>query len=452
MLQEIEISRLRNHPKNVRRTYGDIEELADSIKKNGVMQNLTVIPDPEKKDGYLVVIGNRRLLAAQKAGLKTVPCQITEMDEKTVAETMLLENMQRNDLSIIDQAYGFQLCLDLGDTAADIAEKTGLSRTTVKNRIEIAKLDEESLERRFHEENFQMTLKDLDALSKVKSIDKRNEILNLAYSSSEMRRLAENAARDEKHAEAADKILQKLTPDIKPAPKKFEGKLYYGDVVESIAEFNLDGVYSKDYEKEQIRKVEEAAAGPKRLYYMISYQRLHIVREADKKEKSKQHVETSKERRSKAIKAFCKRMEEDRDKYVQEILAGKHKNPEKPNYRLICLIDAMFKTGADCGYVTMARAYEKKSYWELNDVEKEDLRKRVAEADPEEKCLIAIFEALEEKRTIDWRDVYDKTQADALFAGYEILADYGYALTTEEIQMLSGTHALYKEDPDEKGN
>ena len=117
MLQEIEISRLRNHPQNVRRTYGDIEELADSIKKNGVMQNLTVIPDPEKEGCYLVVIGNRRLMAAQKAGLETVPCQIADMDPKTVAETMLLENMQRNDLSIIDQAYGFQLCLDLGDTA-----------------------------------------------------------------------------------------------------------------------------------------------------------------------------------------------------------------------------------------------------------------------------------------------------------------------------------------------
>lgn len=70
MLQEIEISRLRNHPQNVRRTYGDLEELAESIKKNGVMQNLTVIPDPEKDGCYLVVIGNRRLLAAQRPDWK----------------------------------------------------------------------------------------------------------------------------------------------------------------------------------------------------------------------------------------------------------------------------------------------------------------------------------------------------------------------------------------------
>lgn len=168
MIQEIELSKLKNHPMNVRRTYADIDELADSIKKNGVMQNLTVIPDPDQEGCYLVVIGNRRLLAAQKAGLQTVPCQIADMDQKTVAETMLLENMQRNDLSIIDQAYGFQLCLDLGDTAADIAEKTGLSKQTVKHRIEIARLDEDSLERRYNDPNFQLTMQDLIALEKNK--------------------------------------------------------------------------------------------------------------------------------------------------------------------------------------------------------------------------------------------------------------------------------------------
>lgn len=452
MIQEIELSKLKNHPMNVRRTYADIDELADSIKKNGVMQNLTVIPDQDQEGCYLVVIGNRRLLAAQKAGLQTVPCQITDMDQKTVAETMLLENMQRNDLSIVDQAYGFQLCLDLGDTASDIAEKTGLSKQTVKHRIEIARLDEDSLERRYNDPNFQLTMTDLIALEKIKNVDKRNEILNSAYSSAEMRRLAENAARDEKREEEAKKVLGKMAHiDIHPAPKKFEGKLYYTDVLENIAEFNLDGVYSEDYEKEQIKKVEEAAASPKRLYYMTSWQRLHIVREADKKEKTKP-VETAKERRTKAIKAFCQQMKKDRDKYVQEILEGKHKNTEKPNCRLISLINAMFETGADCGYVPMAKAYKKKSYWELSNEEKEDLREKVAKADPEQKCLIAIFEALEDKSTIDWRDNYAKDQADALFAGYEILADYGYTLTTEEIQILSGTHDLYKEDSDEKGN
>lgn len=73
---EIKIEDLKRHPKNVRRKYEDIEELAQSIKENGIMQNLTVVPDKEEEGKYLVVIGNRRLTAARKAGLETAPCVV----------------------------------------------------------------------------------------------------------------------------------------------------------------------------------------------------------------------------------------------------------------------------------------------------------------------------------------------------------------------------------------
>lgn len=116
MVQEIEISKLRVHPKNVRKTYTNIDELADSMKTQGILQNLTVVKNPEEEGTYWVVIGNRRLTAAIKAGLKTAPCQIVEMDEKDQAATMLLENMQRSDLTIYEQAQGIQMVLDLGET------------------------------------------------------------------------------------------------------------------------------------------------------------------------------------------------------------------------------------------------------------------------------------------------------------------------------------------------
>lgn len=116
MVQEIEISKLRVHPKNVRKTYTNIDELADSMKTQGILQNLTVVKNPKEEGTYWVVIGNRRLTAAIKAGLKTAPCQIAEMDEKDQAATMLLENMQRSDLTIYEQAQGIQMVLDLGET------------------------------------------------------------------------------------------------------------------------------------------------------------------------------------------------------------------------------------------------------------------------------------------------------------------------------------------------
>ena len=112
MIQDIAIEQLDIHPQNVRKVYTDIDELAESIKARGVMQNLTVVPNPDKKDHYLVVIGNRRLTAARKAGLKTMPCSVVEMTEKEQISTMLLENMQRSDLSVSEQAQGFQLMLD----------------------------------------------------------------------------------------------------------------------------------------------------------------------------------------------------------------------------------------------------------------------------------------------------------------------------------------------------
>lgn len=443
MIQEIELSKLRNHPMNVRRTYADIDELADSIKKNGVMQNLTVIPDPEKEGSYLVVIGNRRLLAAQKAGLQTVPCQITEMDQKTVAETMLLENMQRNDLSIVDQAYGFQLCLDLGDTAADIAEKTGLSKQTVKHRIEIAKLDEESLERRFHEENFQMTLKDLDVLSKVKSIDKRNEILNSAYNSAEMRRLAEKAVRDQNRQEAAEKILKELKLDIKPAPKKIADQIW-SDKIEEVASFDLDGHYNPKYNETEKKKVEKAAAGQKQLYSFISYQTLRIIRKADK-QAGKKGAETisPKEKREKEIKAFCRQMEKDRNKFIDEIIKGKHSNGNRQMLR--DMVDCLFKVDASCSNISLMRDQAGDSYWKMSAEERAELKARIKETSPLYRCLMAIRTALKGVDTIDWRAVYDKETADKLVALYAILSDYGFALTEEELQMLNGTHPLYQE-------
>lgn len=71
MIQEIEISKLKIHPRNVRKTYRGIEELAESIKAKGILQNLTVVPDKDEEGTYLVVIGNRRLTAARMAGIST---------------------------------------------------------------------------------------------------------------------------------------------------------------------------------------------------------------------------------------------------------------------------------------------------------------------------------------------------------------------------------------------
>ena len=139
MTTEIRIENLRNHPKNIRKTYGDLKELTASIKENGVLQNLVVVPDPKHKDSYLVVAGNCRLRAAKKAGLESVPCTVTELDEQAQVLLMLTENMQRKNLTVLEEAQAVQMCLeDFGMKIADVAQATGLSVSTIRSRKNIA--------------------------------------------------------------------------------------------------------------------------------------------------------------------------------------------------------------------------------------------------------------------------------------------------------------------------
>ncbi|MBE6912108.1 MAG: ParB/RepB/Spo0J family partition protein [Ruminococcaceae bacterium] len=144
----ISIDKLHPHPDNPRKELGDLTELAESIKAKGILQNLTVVPFKSKTNPnfngtgmYTIIIGHRRHAAAEIAGLAEVPCVITEMTEREQIQTMMLENMQRSDLTIYEQAQGFQMMLDLGETKESIAATTGFSRSTVDRRIKLLNID-----------------------------------------------------------------------------------------------------------------------------------------------------------------------------------------------------------------------------------------------------------------------------------------------------------------------
>lgn len=171
------VSRLHPHPDNPRKDLGDLTELAASIKENGIFQNLTVVDDDpaEYYSDYTVIIGHRRLAAAKIAGLSEVPCVIVEMTPKEQVQTMLLENMQRSDLTVYEQAQGFQMMLDLGATVEEIAEKSGFSQTTIRRRVKMMELDQDKLK---EVSARQISLGDFDELAKIEDIDARNEVLD----------------------------------------------------------------------------------------------------------------------------------------------------------------------------------------------------------------------------------------------------------------------------------
>lgn len=171
MLTYIETDKLHPHPDNPRKDLGDLTELSESIRASGVLQNLTVVPLDEE---YRVVIGHRRLAAARIAGLTEMPCIVCDMTPQQQLYTMMTENLQRNDLTFYEQACGFQMMLDFGDTVESLAQKTGFSESTVRRRVKLLELDKtkliKSLER-------QVSLADYDRLQQIEDIKDRNEAL-----------------------------------------------------------------------------------------------------------------------------------------------------------------------------------------------------------------------------------------------------------------------------------
>lgn len=138
--------RLRPHPDNPRKDLGDLTELADSIREHGVRQNLLVVPDPDEPGAYRIVIGHRRDAASGVAGnVVALPGVIDEsLTPAEQLELMLVENLQRVDLTPVEEADGYQGLLDLGYTETRIAERTGRSRSTVRARLKVGALPEKA--------------------------------------------------------------------------------------------------------------------------------------------------------------------------------------------------------------------------------------------------------------------------------------------------------------------
>ncbi len=120
-----------------------IDDLTASIKERGVLQPL-LVRETAKKGKYELIAGERRLRASTQAGLKEVPVIIIEAQDQDSLELALVENLQREDLNIIEEAAGYQLLADSYSLTQDqIAARVGKSRATIANAVRLLKLPEE---------------------------------------------------------------------------------------------------------------------------------------------------------------------------------------------------------------------------------------------------------------------------------------------------------------------
>ena len=122
---------------------GEIESLAQSIKTEGIIQPILVRPDRASESNYEIIAGERRWRAAQLAGLHEVSVIIHLVDDQDALKIALVENLQRQDLNIFEEAEAYQhLILDYGNSQEDVAKALGRSRSHVANSIRMLKLPE----------------------------------------------------------------------------------------------------------------------------------------------------------------------------------------------------------------------------------------------------------------------------------------------------------------------
>ncbi len=149
-LVELAIREIRPNPYQPRQDVDEaaLEELKSSIQQAGLLQPVVVRPRPRADgDGYELIAGERRLRACQALGWERIPAVKRDVDDRTALTLALIENLQRDDLSPVDEARGYErLIAEFNLAQQDVADAVGRDRSTVANALRLLKLPEEVLQ------------------------------------------------------------------------------------------------------------------------------------------------------------------------------------------------------------------------------------------------------------------------------------------------------------------
>lgn len=150
-LDEVPIELVHPNPNQPRMHFNkeELDELALSIEKDGLLQPILVREDAE---GYEIIAGERRWQASQLAGLRKVPVRIKEADDMKVLELALIENLQRSDLNPIEEAYGYKRMMERGNrTQSEVASAVSKGRSTIANALRLLDLPEDAQQMLYEE-------------------------------------------------------------------------------------------------------------------------------------------------------------------------------------------------------------------------------------------------------------------------------------------------------------
>ena len=213
----IEIEPNREQPRKIFNNES-LEELAESIKKYGIIQPIIV---NKKDDYYEIVAGERRWRAAKKAGLTEMPCIVRGDDERRNKEIALIENIQREDLNPIDKARGFRQLMDeYGMTQQQLSDTIGLSRSGIANTVRILNLDPRVI--KLAEEG-KLTEGHCRALMAIQDADKQYAAAMVIVEKGETVRDIERKVKNNKKAQKIDPKYDAIFRDIEDSFQGFFG-------------------------------------------------------------------------------------------------------------------------------------------------------------------------------------------------------------------------------------
>ncbi len=446
----IPVEDLIPHPRNPRKDLGDLTELADSIRAQGIFQNLTVVPKMPEDGGcwlgeYTIIIGHRRAAAAKLAGLTELPCVVVEMTEQEQLETMMVENMQRSDLTRIEEAEGFQLMLDLGQSVEDVAQKTGFSPTTVRSRVSLLKLDRKALKKA---EERGGTLQDYADVNGIADPNLRTKVLNTVGTAN-----FRDELRKAKQQEELQAFLREVHEQLKKADwckkKTTEdcGAQGSWEYAYAYDKYHMDeGFYVPEDigDREYVYNVHDDGS--------ITLYRKKVVQE-DPKEAHRKALKQEMDSLVKELQALSKGHQALRADFVKSFRQEKRYAEEILALNLDMLKDTM-ERGWIYTYEVHAKDVAKFLGIEMDehDCMKKDAWDRIVIARPEYITLCVAYLLAEGNFGLSYtRTVWDAMtgkmpefqENDRLDLLYENLIDMGYEMCTEEEQMMDGKHPLY---------
>lgn len=455
---------LEHHPENPRKEIGDIAELTDSIKANGILQNLTVVPKPDDEGKYLVVIGNRRYEAGLGAGLTEFPCVISDMDHTKQLETMLIENMNRSDLTVYEQAKGFEQLTLAGYSVNDIAEKTGFSQSTVRRRINLCQYDERTVKEAFEK---QATFEDFEKLNKIKNEENRASVAKF-LGSSNFGWYLEQGIKEERKKEREVIVLEAIK-DIARKAEQNERSWEFDEVCVINLCTNAEdfsGMYDDIERAKQLPKLDNGEYVCFRDYagnFEICKPQ-EISEPAPKSDNIDKYKKEREEMKSLISDMHARHM---------DFIKNYDKNPKSvPGIALLCIdtISKLFTTdglgGVSCVDLDDVTDYISEKHFEiyvenadtLSDYYKSNISRFYVQLTTALLNVKNIYSDLwyrEVNQSIGYSGngnystyLYSSTQKIKIFADF--IEHLGYVMSDEEKQLIDGTHRLYHLEDNEE--